>query len=277
MTETQIAEFRQTIYKNYAAAARSFAWRTTHDPYAILVSEMMLQQTQTVRVVPKYEEWLAAYPDCSSLAHAPLEDVLRHWSGLGYNRRAVYLQKACRAVCDTYGGSFPREPEKREQLPGIGPYTARAVSTFAFNIPNVFIETNIRSVYIFFFFKDSAEKVPDSRLIPFVQETMDRDNPREWYYALMDYGAELKKKTVNPSRKSASYVRQSRFEGSLRQARGAILRMLTKYGAQSLESIGRQEQIEPERLYKAAEGLEKESLICRTAEGVYKIIGSTRM
>lgn len=271
----EIASFRAEIWSFYHANKRDFAWRGISDPYAVLVSEMMLQQTQTLRVIPKYDEWMRAFPAAQSLADAPLSAVLSHWVGLGYNRRAVFLQKACKAVCDEYGGVFPHTQAELQSLPGIGPYTAGAVSTFAFNQPNVFIETNIRSVFIHFFFSDTAlndadKKIDDKELVPLVEQTLDRSNPREWYYALMDYGADLKKKVANPSRKSRQYAKQSRFEGSLRQARGAILRYLSQTKTATLAQIAKAEHIGSARIEKAASKLLAEQLIT-SADGFFSI------
>ncbi len=271
----EITSFQNKIWSFYHAGKREFAWRGISDPYAVLVSEMMLQQTQTQRVVPKYEEWMKAFPTARSLAEASLSEVLSHWVGLGYNRRALFLQKACQAVCSEYNEVFPQSQEALQKLPGIGPYTAGAVSTFAFNQPNVFIETNIRSVYIHFFFSDAllndeTKKIDDRDIAPLVEVTLDRSNPREWYYALMDYGADLKKKVVNPSRKSRQYTRQSRFEGSLRQARGAILRQLSQKESASLAAIAKYEDIDLARLERAADKLLAEHLITGKG-GIYRI------
>ena len=271
LTEKQISDFQRTILDNYKVHGRMFPWRETDDPYAILVSEMMLQQTQTLRVVPKYEAWLKLFPDAASLAAAPLADILAAWSGLGYNRRAKYLQSACLEVCTKYSGVFPDTKAGLELLSGVGPYTAGAVSAFAYNKPEVFIETNIRSVFIFFFFNGTEENVPDAELLTLVGQTLDRKNPREWYYALMDYGAELKKRVKNPSRKSAQYVKQSKFVGSLRQARGAILRQLTEKGCVTLGKIAEEEHIDLYRLEKAAEKLASEKFVCEK-NGIYRIV-----
>lgn len=270
----KITEFQRSVLDFYERDGRDFPWRHTVNPYEILVSEIMLQQTQTERVLPKYLAWLEHFPDVQTLAAAPLADVLALWSGLGYNRRARFLQQACRLISERIakGGTFPDTAEELDALPGIGPYTARAVCTFAFNKPEVFIETNIRSVYIFFFFPDAAGlEVKDSDLLVLIEKTLYRENPRLWYYALMDYGAALKKKVENPSRKSRHYTKQSRFEGSLRQARGAIIRQLVNSASgAALYDIARKENIDPELLEKAASALAAEKII--TSDGaLYRI------
>ena len=264
---SSVQEFQSMILDFYRQEGRSFPWRETCDPYEILVSELMLQQTQTERVVPKYLAWLETFPTAADLAAAPFPQVLAAWSGLGYNRRAGYLQSACRQVVEEWGGAFPRTAGELETLPGVGPYTARAVATFAFGQPEVFIETNIRSVYLFFFFSDQ-EKVSDSQLMPLIQATVYHQNPRRWYYALMDYGARLKKSTANPNRRSRHYSRQSRFEGSLRQARGAIVRSLSRGGNTplSLEEMARLEGLPLERIQAAAERLVAEGMVCRRGD-----------
>ncbi|GMO48719.1 MAG: endonuclease III [Treponemataceae bacterium] len=292
ITPAAIKQFQQTILDNYRANGRSFPWRIadaafdgrqsgkrdTVSPYAVLVSEMMLQQTQTERVIPKFGEWMARFPDEHSLAAAALADVLALWSGLGYNRRARYLHESAKIIARD---GFPAAAGELDGLPGIGPYTARAVITFAFNKPEIFIETNIRSVFIFFFFMNVNEqsdgsareqrKIPDRDILPLVEKTLYRENPRVWYYALMDYGAALKKKTVNPSRQSAHYAKQSKFKGSLREARGAVLRSLAARGKSSLESIALCEGIEYERVTKAAESLVAENFI-KQDDGAYRIV-----
>ena len=262
-----VAEFQSMMLDFYHKEGRTFPWRETRDPYAILVSELMLQQTQTERVVPKYLAWLETFPTAADLAAAPFPQVLAAWSGLGYNRRAGYLQSACRQVVEEWGGAFPRTAGELETLPGVGPYTARAVATFAFGQPEVFIETNIRSVYLFFFFSD-PKKVSDSPLMPLIQATVYHQDPRRWYYALMDYGARLKKSTANPNRQSRHYSRQSRFEGSLRQARGAIVRSLSRGGNTplSLEEMARLEGLPLERIQAAAERLVAEGMVCRRGD-----------
>ena len=226
-------EFQRTIWRHHRLHVRDLPWRLpasrqgNPNPYQILVSEIMLQQTQVDRVVPKYTEFIRAFPTIRSLAHAPLKDVLRVWQGLGYNRRAKMLQETAKEIVKNHGGRIPKNPETLQSLPGIGPYTARAICVFAYNIPSVCIETNIRSVYLHFFFKERSN-VSDTELIPLIEKTLSYENPREWYAALMDYGSVLKKENQNPSRKSTHHVRQAPFKGSTREIRGAIVKVLVK-------------------------------------------------
>jgi len=221
----KIASFRDFIWAFYEKEGRIFEWRNVDNPYYVLVSEIMLQQTQTYRVEPKYQAFIAEFPDLESLANASLRDVLGMWQGLGYNRRGKFLHQAAQRVMSEFGGNLPEDPELLVTLPGIGKNTAGSISAFAFNKPTIFIETNIRTVFIHSFFKNQ-DAVHDDLILPLVQQTIDQDNPREWYYALMDYGVHLKKMFPNPSRRSKHHVVQSKFEGSDRQIRGAIIRAL---------------------------------------------------
>jgi len=182
----------------------------------------MLQQTGVARVLPKYREFLRAFPSIRSLAGSSVEEVLSVWKGLGYNRRALALRDAARTTLEKHHGRIPRELNELAALPGVGPATASAVLVFSFDLPIVFIETNIRRVFIHFFFPN-AEGVTDAEILPLVRLTLDRKNPREWYYALMDYGAFLRGSGGNANLRSAAYARQSPFEGSLRQLRGRVL------------------------------------------------------
>ena len=222
---TLLEEFRNLVYDHFRRSGREMPWRKTSDPYRILVSEIMLQQTQVQRVETKYREFIAAFPDFPSLARAPLRKVLRVWQGMGYNRRAMALQKIAQRVMTEYDGGLPDSVETLRTFPGIGTATAGAIVAFAFNKPTVFLETNIRRVFLHIFFRD-REGVRDRELLPLVEKTLDRENPRQWYYGLMDYGARLKKEAENPNRRSAHYTRQSPFEGSDRQIRSLILKTL---------------------------------------------------
>jgi len=229
-------KFRNIVWKHYAEHGRhALPWRKSHDPYKVLVSEMMLQQTQVERVIPYFTAWMKTYSTVKRLAAAPLADVLRHWQGLGYNRRAKMLHEAAKAVVREHGGRMPKSIEGLQSLPGVGPYTARAVAAFAYDQDVVFIETNLRTAVIHHFFADRSG-IPDAEVLAVLEKAKPRwpsgreeggkHGPREWYSALMDYGAYLKRSGVRVNAKSKGYAKQSAFEGSGRQARGAILRAL---------------------------------------------------
>lgn len=241
----------KTFYKK---DGRSYLpWRKTKNPYKILVSEMMLQQTQVERVIPKYTAFLQAFPTVTTLAEAPLSEVLALWSGLGYNRRAKFLHQAAKAVVGEHTGLFPKQVAELEKLPGIGPYTARAVAAFAYNQPVVLIETNVRTVVLYHFgtswldagqvqHNNTGENmkkqrvmlrgvVSDVELLPLVGDLLKKSKmqPRDFYAALMDYGSHLKRSGVRLNSKSKGYIKQSKFTGSARELRGAILRELLKH------------------------------------------------
>jgi A/G-specific adenine glycosylase len=235
ISKSQIQRFRQRVYQAYGLYGRhSLPWRTTNNPYYILVSEFMLQQTQVKRVMQKYPEFIKTFPTLQALARAPLRKVLGVWSGMGYNRRALNLHKTAKLIQKEHKSRVPSEVILLEALPGIGHATACEIAAFAYSRANPFIETNIRSVYIYTFFR-TRRVVHDKDILPLVALTMDTRNPRAWYYALMDYGVFLKQHYDNPSRKSRHYRKQDRFEGSSRQVRGRILRILTKGEATASE------------------------------------------
>lgn len=236
LSTEEIQSFQNFIWEFYAANKRGFAWRNTDNPYYVVVSELMLQQTQTHRVEPKFEQFICEFPDFESLAQASLRDVLSLWQGLGYNRRGKYLAQIAQAVMREHGGALPDDPEKLVAFPGVGPYTAGSICAFAFNKPTVFIETNIRAVFLHTFYRD-LQKVSDSELLPLIGATVDQINPREWYYALMDYGVVLKKNGKNPNIRSKHHAVQSKFEGSDRQIRGRIIALLTQYPQLQLSGL----------------------------------------
>ncbi len=229
-----LTAFKDAIWHFYYAHKRPFVWRETKDSYAIVVSEIMLQQTQTQRVAQKFPEFMEAFPTFQSLAQASTQELLRYWVGLGYNRRAFALQSIAQKVVTEYGGIFPKKPEVLETFKGIGPATAGSITAFAYNKPTVFIETNIRSVFLHLFFHEQ-EGISDKILYPLVAATVDQENAREWYYALMDYGVVIKKLYPNPSRKSKHHAKQSKFEGSDRQVRGTVIKLLTQQ--ESIEAV----------------------------------------
>ncbi|MFZ2719244.1 MAG: A/G-specific adenine glycosylase [Minisyncoccia bacterium] len=243
--------FRKRVMEYYRTNGRHhLPWRKTRDPYKILVSETMLQQTQVDRVIPYFKKWMKTFPTVKALANAPLSEVLKEWQGLGYNRRGKLLRECAKKIVEKHGGKVPQDFAALVDLPAIGPYTAGAIRAFAFDEHEVFIETNIRAALIHYFFPRS-KKVPDSRLMPILEELLKGvTSPREWYSALMDYGVSIKKTNPNPSRRSMHHLTQAAFEGSLRQMRGEVLRRLTRHV--SLEPARRQD---PERFEKACIGL----------------------
>ena len=269
-TEAELKGFQATIYNYYHQNRRSFPWRETTNPYYILVSEIMLQQTQTGRVVEKYLGFLEAFPTVQDLAQASGVELLSKWQGLGYNRRALNLQKAAQKIVAEHGGEVPSRVDELDDLPGIGVATASAIAAFAFQRPVSFIETNIRRVYIHFFFPE-AETVHDKELMPVIEQTVDLKSPRDWYYALMDYGAMLPRQVANPNRKSKHYTRQSTFAGSNRQARGQIIAYLLKNKQVSKEQLGQDLSLGPEKTATLLLQLTKEGFIKEERE-VYQLI-----
>ncbi|MBI2039221.1 MAG: A/G-specific adenine glycosylase [Candidatus Niyogibacteria bacterium] len=253
-------KFRKTIYDFYRANGRDLSWRKTRDPYHIFISEVMLQQTQVESAIPKYERFIAAFPDFKALSRAPLRKILALWKGLGYNRRALYLKKAAEAVMREHGGVLPRDAEKLLELPGVGRATAAAICAYAFNEPVVFIETNIRRTFIHRFFPEQ-EDVPDNELLPLVARMLDRKNPRRWYNALMDYGAMLKKRYPNPNRRSRHYTKQKPFEGSDREIRGKILEILLRKPEQSRRAIQAALEVDKKRIERCLAGLVQEGIL----------------
>jgi len=229
-------EFQKIIYTYYRNHGREMPWRAHITPYRIVVSEIMLQQTQVSRVIEKYNTFIKTFPNWKSLATASQADVITAWQGLGYNRRALFLHRMAKIIVEKYKGKLPSDEKELQKLPGIGVHTAGSICAFAFNMSTTFIETNIRSVYIHHFFSD-ARDVSDKEIYPYVKEMCDEKNPREWYWALMDYGTMLKKEVGNPNKKSKHYSVQKKFEGSHRQIRGAIIKLLTKRKKISQEEL----------------------------------------
>lgn len=249
MNSEKLAAFRKRVLEQGKLLYRDLPWRNTRDPYAIWISEVMLQQTQVSRVDGRWQHWMQRFPNVPTLAAADSADVLDEWQGLGYNRRALSLHRAAQQLMDRahsdsersvehafesaefLDSHFPREIADLVSLPGIGAATAAGIRAFAFNLPSIYVETNVRTVFLHEFFPEQ-NKVSDAQLIALVEKTCPADasnpadDPRSWYYALLDYGAYLKKTLPNPSRRSATHVKQSQFEGSHRQKRAALVRIL---------------------------------------------------
>ena len=260
----QIEKFRERVWQYYIANGRDLPWRSRVTPYGVYISEIMLQQTQVSRVRDFYSRWLARFPDWRMLAGASPADVIKQWQGLGYNRRALWILEGARRVVNDLGGNLPETVAELQALPGIGPNTAASIYVFAYDRPATFIETNIRRVFLHEFFP-GEESVPDSRLVPLIAAATDQVRPREWYWALMDYGADLAKRIPNPNRKSKHYAVQSKFRGSVRQIRGEVLRQLVK-GPISVDVLTR---IDP-RAQTVLENLRAEGFIVES-QGVYAL------
>jgi A/G-specific adenine glycosylase len=264
-------QFRASLLAYYDQHGRhDLPWRLPtaggFDVYHIVVSELMLQQTQVSRVLVKYAEFLDAFPTVRNLAEASLGEVLIVWQGLGYNRRAKFLWQTAQIVTADYDGIFPDALDGLVRLPGIGRNTAGAVMAYAYNKPALFIETNVRTVYIHEFFADK-EGVSDKDVVSVLERTLLPDNPRIFYWALMDYGTHLKKTVGNASVRSLHHVRQSPFEGSKRQVRGAVLRVLADRGYADSELVA---AIPDARLSTVLQELVGEGMIAVT-DGIYHL------
>lgn len=266
-----IQRFQQMVLDHYRENGRDLIWRRTTDPYHILVSEIMLQQTQVNRVAMKYPTFIAAFPDFASLASAGLPEVLAAWQGMGYNRRAIALRKCAIRVNEEFGGMLPDNPEILATFPGIGRATASSICAFAFNEPVIFIETNIRRVFIHHFF-GNEENIADSVILQIASRALYREDPRRWYNALMDLGTDLKNKVPNPNRRSSHYTKQAAFEGSDRKIRGGILKLLLENKRMTRKTIGRHIPDEPGRVDRIIQNLVDEGFISRS--GAYLAITS---
>jgi A/G-specific adenine glycosylase len=232
LDQKEIKQFQKTVWNYYKASARhNLPWRTKINPYRIWISEVMLQQTQVDRVVNFFNTWMKSFPTIAKLAQASQVELLKHWKGLGYNSRAIRLKQTAQIIVNNNKGIFPSDYQQLQKLPGIGPYTAGAILAFAYNQPITIIETNIRRVFIHHFFSDRND-VGDDEILQLVEKTIDIKNPKEWYWALMDYGSflgrtlNIKGKKYNPNVQSKHYTKQSKFAGSDRQIRGKILEII---------------------------------------------------
>jgi A/G-specific adenine glycosylase len=269
LSRSEITGFRRRIAEFYRDHKREFPWRDNITPYGIVVSEVMLQQTGVERVVGKFGPFIDSFPDFSDLASAPLSDVMDAWQGLGYNRRALSLKKLAGIVVDENSGTLPVDIGLLKAMPGIGDATAGSIMAFSFNLPSVFIETNIRRVFIHYFFP-GRDRVTDNEIIPLVEATLERSHPRDWYYALMDHGTYLSAVAANPNRKSAHYSRQSRFEDSDRQVRGKIIRLLIGNAGAPPDDIARATGCDLKRLKPILDSLVKDGLVAHDS-GLYRI------
>lgn len=255
------SNFKKTVRSFYHKHGRShLPWRKTNGPYRILVSEIMLQQTQADRVIPYYKKFIKNFPTVKKLSEGTLTEVLAEWQGLGYNRRGRMLHQAAKEIVTKHNSQFPRSYEELVALPGVGDYTAKAIQTFAFNMPVIMIETNIRSVFIYHFFKDK-KSVTDKEILSYMIRMRIPKNwePKEWYAALMDYGSHLKKTIPNPSRRSRHHTKQKPFKGSDREVRGAIIKTIVVCPSSIRELV--RLPFERERIERAVKALIKERML----------------
>lgn len=264
--------FKEFIWQQGRELYRDMPWRRDTRPYYVLVSELMLQQTQVARVIPKFEAFIDRFPSEQTLAEAGLDEVVQLWQGLGYNRRAQYLHRAVRMITDEFDGVWPQTQAALKQLPGVGENTAGAIAAYAFNQPAVYIETNIRTVFFHHFFEDVLDEIDDKAVRERVEATLDVESPREWYWALMDYGATLKQQGVHNNAQSRHYKKQAPLRGSVREVRGNIIALLVRQhdGGVKRTSIERYSWGSDERLAPALEGLVREGLIVESS-GVIRL------
>jgi A/G-specific adenine glycosylase len=229
-TQESIERFQKKIMLWWSKNARDLPWRINPAPYQVLVSEIMLQQTQVNRVIPKYEGFMREFPTLEALAAAETKRLLTIWSGLGYNRRALWLREAANQIIER--GGFPQEVQELRALKGIGPYTSRSILIFAFNKDLAAVDTNIRRVMIAYGF--ATEKMTECQLQDVADSLLLRGHSRDWHNALMDYGSDvLTSNQTGISPKS----KQLRFKGSTRQIRGAIIRILTDSDSMTSEQL----------------------------------------
>lgn len=258
------AAFQKLIWNYFEKNGRSeLPWRRSTEFYHVLVSEIMLQQTGVQRVIPKYTAWVQRFPSFKALAGADFAMVLQYWQGLGYARRAKFLHTIAHILHDKTDAECKKlSIEELNALPGIGPYTARAIKTFTTGTKQVFIETNIRTIFLYHFFQ-GQDNISDKDILVLIEKILPKSEYRNWYFALMDYGSYLKSIGIKNNNKSASYTKQSAFKGSNREARGAILKALTKYNKISKNKLQIIVEIDTERFEIALGQLESESFIQR--------------
>ena len=264
--------FQELVLQKGCELYRSLPWRNINNPYAVYVSEVMLQQTQVSRVLNRWPLFVERFPSLDALACASTADVLDAWQGLGYNRRGLALKATADYCCEHLDGNLPTTAEELTKLPGIGPATAAGIVAFAYDKPALYLETNVRTVFLHELFP-GQEAVHDKELAPYVADSCWEESPRRWYYALLDYGAHLKKELPNPSRRSAHYTKQSRFEGSVRQKRAELVRIVlahpgialdeAKAALDAFELKSKRGEIDEESFEQLVQQLEKEGFFTR--------------
>jgi A/G-specific adenine glycosylase len=269
---------REALLAWYGPRRAAYPWRGGADPYAVLVSEVMLQQTQATRVAPTYLAFLRRFPSVRALARASRADVLRAWDGLGYNRRALALWEAAGAVVRDHGGVVPSDPEALRRLPGVGPYTAAAVAAVAFGVPVAAVDTNVRRVVARVHVGREPDELTPRSIRRLAGTWLDRRDPGSWNQALMDLGREVCRPRPRcgacplaavcrwPAegaavRGPAGGRRAEPFEGSSRQVRGAVVRALRRHPSLTLGSLAREVGGPRERVERAVRQLAGEGLV----------------
>jgi A/G-specific adenine glycosylase len=260
ISKKDIQRFQQKILEFYQKNKRDLPWRKTTDPYHILVSEFMLQQTQVSRVVEYYNKWMESWPTVNNLASEEYKNVLQSWMGLGYNRRAMYLHNTAKIIVKDFDSDVLNAVNHYENLPGIGLYTSKAIQIFAANADIATVDTNIRRILISEF--DLNENISENDLFSLAQLCLPHGKSRDWHNALMDYGAMYltsRKSGIKPK------TQQSRFKGSDRQIRGQILRLLLKED-HSFYELHHQIQVNDTRLTGILDKMIHEKTISKTNE-----------
>lgn len=282
LSKKQITSFRQKIFLWWPPHRRDLPWRHTRDPYRIMVSEVMLQQTQVLRVIDKYNEFIEAFPTVKDLAQASPAQILRIWKGMGYNRRALYLRSSAQIICDQYNGQIPNNYELLTRLPGLGTYTARAIMVFAYGQEVPLVDTNIRQIITHFFFSNQAQglalmgrkgRALEKDIEDIARQLIPPGKSWEWHQALMDYGAIAMTNIQIPI---TNKKKQKPFKDSNRYYRGRIVDRLREGEAQEKEFLeecasayGKSKKF----LVGILDGLIKEGLIERTRRGVLRLPG----
>ncbi|MFW9923541.1 MAG: Fe-S cluster assembly protein HesB [Candidatus Thorarchaeota archaeon] len=257
----RIANFQKKIFSWWEKNKRDLPWRRTVNPYYIMVSEIMLQQTQVSRSIEKYLEFIQTFPSAESLANAKTAEVLKVWSGLGYNRRALWLQEAAQQLIEKE--SFPTTPEELIKLKGIGPYTSRSILIFAFNQDLPTVDTNIRRILIAEGF--AQESSTEKELIEIAEKLLPKGQSRDWHNALMDYGALFLTASKTGIKPLSS---QSQFKNSSRYHRGKIVKYLTEKQQATIEDIRKICDLSENDLKTVLDSLEKDNLIKRVKETI---------
>jgi A/G-specific adenine glycosylase len=256
LNSQNIELFRQKIFDFYHLNRRVFPWRETTDRYAVMVSEVMLQQTQAERVAQKYTAWMERFPHTEALASASLRDVLVLWSGLGYNSRGQRLQSCSKVIMERFSGMVPASPELLKTLPGIGDYTCRSIPVFADNLDVAAVDTNIRRIIIHEF--ALPEDTPKSEIQSAAEQLLPQGRSREWHNALMDYGSlhlTSRRTGIRP------LTKQSKFKGSKRWYRGRLLKELVASESLFLEELEVKYGDCPWCLQEIIDGLVREGLV----------------